>query len=261
MIPFLSRKEEEVYMTLLKRDATIQELSEELRRPRSSLLLLLRSLEKQGLARRIRLGRRNIWQAANPRNILKLAQEQLNATREILPTLVAEQGAGRSGSSVPEIRIYESQRGLRIVYDSILTLRKGEKVFTLEGSKSVESKLRLLPLSYITKWQKVLKQKSLILESVISESSVRLLAGSAKRLIEPHIGRPMITHVVADSRLCMDLDIILYGRNAAFIDIQRNLATVITDEKIKQSLQLLFDLTKAGATQIDLNRILVQASP
>lgn len=257
MIPFLSEKAEAIYTFLLRHEAALRDLSEGLKQPRSSVLLQLQSLERKGLIKRVRIGKRNIWKAADPKILLKLAQEQVSAMRVALPELIAQKESGiNPDQTLPDIRMYRGQQGINVIYESILELRKGERVLTFEGTKSVESKLRKLPISYMAKWQIAFKKRGLILESVVSEKSIKMLASSNKRLVESHLARPVIAYTVPDSFIESTLDIILYGRSVAYIDTERDLAVVIVDERIKKALESIFALMFASGKRVDLNRVL-----
>ncbi len=261
MIPLLSPRCEKLYITLLTRGtSSLRILSDHLKWPSSSALLELHRLEKKGLVQRIVVGKRHHWKASEPRMLLEIAQETTLAIRDILPKLNSlKESNAKDENTLPEITFYKSIDGIKHVYADILNLSKGERIVTFEGVGSTRTKTKRLSKSFMIQWQQSLKKRGLILDSIISEESIKEMKKEESLRIA-HLGRAVSAFLLPTETIDVNIDVVLYGDCTAFIDIYRDIAIVIKDKEIKRVMERIFTVMAIGKRKIDLEMALQSGS-
>ena len=257
-IPGLSPNLQKTYTTLLTLGvSSVNTIASALHQPRSSVLLHIHTLEKMGLAQQSLVGKRYFWKAANPTALLDIAQQQLREMRAVIPALqLLKKSRDRHDDLLPDMTFYKSQQGIKHIYEDIVRLRKGEKVYSFEGTQSVAAKSKKLTREYIVRWQRAFKQRGIIFESCIGQGAMDILLREHKDVVAAHVGRPVVMRVLPDEVMNTDIDLIVYGKITAFVDIQRDIAIVVHDVRIARTMRAIFSALALVGQQINVDRMI-----
>jgi len=152
----LSEKEAKVYLANLEMgEAGASEIALKSHLPRTLVYDLLERLINQGLISYSIKDRQKYFQAADPKELLRLVKEKEEAIKEIMPGLEMLQKI--KGAKRPRVHIYEGAEGMKTVMNDIL--RSGEKEFFAMGSS--KSSFAVIP-AFMEEWhQRRVKQKVL----------------------------------------------------------------------------------------------------
>ncbi|MFH1649949.1 MAG: helix-turn-helix domain-containing protein [Candidatus Woesearchaeota archaeon] len=134
----LSHTEIRTYLALLELgQATSGALIEKSRLPNSSLHLCLNSLIEKGLISFISEGKRRIYQATNPDNIVQYIDEKKQRLLELLPELKKKQVNVKESAT-----LYKGVRGINEAYN-ILISTHGKEFNTFGGGDEVTDRMGL----------------------------------------------------------------------------------------------------------------------
>src|SRR3989339_298013 len=249
----LSQKESDVLLALLSvQKITVAELARQTNIPRTTIYTALQKLMKKKLILRVKVGKRELWEAVNPQRILKMKQEQVLQLKTILPDLeqLIRSIPATEKSTVVQ---YKGTQGLQKVYDMILEVGKGERVYTFEGGRSSEKKMTILPQEYSRFWQDAVKRKKIILESVVSEKILTVIHNASPEMLKAAQGRASITYILPDEVMNFYSDIVVFGQCVAIITPKDRVAVVITDSVTALAFRHLLKIACAMGRKMDLN--------
>jgi len=134
----LTPAEIKTYLSLLELgEGTAGRLIEKSHLPNSTLHLCLNSLIEKGLIGSIQEGRRHIYQATSPDNIVRYIEEKKQRLLQVLPELKATQKEMRQTAT-----LYKGIRGITEAYN-ILINTTGEEFNTFGGGDEVTDRMGL----------------------------------------------------------------------------------------------------------------------
>lgn len=110
----LNDKEARIYLACLELGPTnIQNIAEKADIKRSTVYEILESLKEKGLMHVTTKGKRKLYLASEPENLLETIKEREKLLKEILPQL---KSINNVGFAKPKITFYEGKEGLRDIY-------------------------------------------------------------------------------------------------------------------------------------------------
>lgn len=110
----LNDKEARIYLACLELGPTnIQNIAEKANIKRSTVYEILESLKEKGLMHVTTKGKRKLYLASEPENLLETIKEREKLLKEILPQL---KSINNVGFAKPKITFYEGREGLRDIY-------------------------------------------------------------------------------------------------------------------------------------------------
>lgn len=252
----LTKKESDILLSLYSlKKATVAALARNSELPRTTIYAALAKLLDKQMVVRAQIGKREVWEAIAPKRLLTVKQEQVAQLKSIIPEL--EQLA-----TLPEVVEkstvvqYKGARGLQRVYDMILELGKGERVFGFEGGRSSEKKMDILPVEYSRAWQSSVKRKGIILEIAVSDKLLDIITKAAPEMLEAAHGRASITYVLPDEAMNFDSDILVFGHHVAIVTPKSLSAMVITDYLTSLAFRQLIRTACMMGKKVDLNALI-----
>ncbi|MFA6273601.1 MAG: helix-turn-helix domain-containing protein [Candidatus Paceibacterota bacterium] len=121
----LTEKQAIVYTALLELgEASMSNIAKFAKLKRPTVYLIIEELEMLGFVSRIEKGKKKIYSAVHPKRIAELLEFRKNQFQEILPSLIAKQGAIQGK---PKIQMFEGMDGIRHVYSEIFKTAKETK--------------------------------------------------------------------------------------------------------------------------------------
>lgn len=252
----ISTKESNIFTTLLQlQRANISALGRKTGIPRTTLYSALEKFLVKGIAQKVRVGKHTEWEAVSPEELYRVAKNNLQDLKESLPELEKLYGFVSDEVKPAEILIYKSKEGLKKAYQNILNLRRFDRVYTIEGNRSVVAKLKNLN-SFSIDWQEAFKKKGIILEGIIGEKSLELIKQASPKIMQSHIDRKVITSVLPSEIMDFDADIIMFKNTAVITVVERNLSFIVHNREITDTLKHLFLALQGIGRRVDMNAYL-----
>jgi len=157
----LSQNEAKSYLALLKLgSSSANEISRNSGIHRVSVYDALRGLREKGLISQITQGKKMLFEAGNPENILSLINEQENIlaqAKKIIPSLLLD---FQMNSQKQEIRSYKGKAGIKSILKEMLTSKTDILDFGAENKIS-----EMLPF-YYPHWDKERCEKNILMRII-----------------------------------------------------------------------------------------------
>ncbi len=254
----LTKKESEILLSLyVLKKTTVAGLARESKMPRTTIYTALASLLEKQMVMRVKIGKRELWEAITPQRLLAMQQEQVVNLKAIIPDLEKLTRIPEATKKSTVVQ-YKGTRGLQRVYDMILDLGKGERALGFEGGRSSEKKMSIFPEEYSRSWQADIKRKGIILESVVSEKLLDVIKSATPEMLKAAHGRAAITYVLPDDVMDFQSDILVFGHHVAIITPKSLTAVVITDYVTSIAFRHLIHAVCTTGEKIDLNTYISQ---
>lgn len=254
----ITQKEGEILLVLYAtKRSTVAELARQSKIPRTTIYTALASLLEKEIVIRVKTGKRELWEAIPPKRLLMMKQEHVIRLKTIVPDLEQLTMISESMEKSTVVQ-YKGVRGLQRVYDMILDLGKGERVFGFEGGRSSEKKMSILPQEYSRAWQAEVKRKGIILEVVVSDTLLEIVKSASREMLEAAKGRASITYVLPDDVMNFQSDILVFGHHVAIVTPKQLNAVVITDFMTSFAFKQLISVACQMGKKIDLNAYISQ---
>jgi len=256
----VSVRESNIFIALLQlQRANISALGRKTGVPRTTLYTALEKFLMKGIAQKVRVGNHTEWEAVSPEELYRVAKHNLQDLKESLPELEKLYGFVSDEVKPAEILIYKSKEGLKKAYETILNLKRFDRVYTIEGNKSVSAKFKQLD-SYSVDWQEAFKKKGIILEGIISEQSLNIVKKAPQEVLQSHIDRKVIITVLPSEVMDFDADIMIFKNTAVITVVERNLSFIIHNREIANTLKHLFVALQSVGRRVDMNAYLKNLS-
>ena len=114
--------EAKVYLAALNLgEATVSEISEKVKMPRTSVQIIANSLHKEGLINFYVKRRYKYWIAESPEKFLTRLREQEAALRAVLPELQAIRR--NKGDSKPTVKVFIGEEEIKLILDNIIATK------------------------------------------------------------------------------------------------------------------------------------------
>jgi sugar-specific transcriptional regulator TrmB len=218
-----------VYLVALELGgSTATEIAEKARMPRTTVNLVIKSLQKKGLLNTYLMCRRKIWAAENPETLVKRYKENETAINAVLPELKLIQ---HDIAVKPTVRTYSGPKEIRQIMNNII-----ETKHNVSAILSWDDWVNLLGKSYMDDF----------IESRIRHNlRIQLLAPKTKEAQElrgKDIKELRITRFLDQSHAINNSNFI-YGNKVAIISIRSKqpVGILIEDEDIHHTMEVLFE--------------------
>ncbi len=260
LTPFgLESEEILAYHKLLAYDhLTTSKLSLETKIPRTSLYLILEKLEKKELARTIRVGGHQEWQAASPEELLSKTSRAVDKLKDMMPDLTARQGY-KSLHKHGTVEFTQGQRSqtraaLRTLYGQLLRLPDHEHVYLIEGTASRDYKLGKFGTEYLRIWKSLLTDGKFVLHGIFAESTIKKLLTFEPATLEKLLHRPLHIHTVSDADLGFDADVLITKNRAFVAHPPLNSSVVINYAHTAEVFRKIYEALERSGKRVDLHQ-------
>jgi len=225
------RKEAQVYVAmLLLGESTVADIASKAKIPRTSTLIVMDKLYRDGLINYYTKRQRKYWLAENPEKILSHLQEKQETLRSYLPRLKALRQNAINGQ--PMMRVYNGAKEIRHILEDII-----ETKHDFLGIVAWNDLVDHLGQEYIndfisTQINHFLKVRFLIPKT---EQAVRFKESDGKQSRETRFLPPHIR--------CLDTATFIYGKKVAIISLNPTMPTgfVIDDPDVHKSMTIFFE--------------------
>lgn len=231
----LNEKEAHVYLVLLRAgEGMISDIAKASSLPRTSTYLVLKSLQKRGLAGFYLKKKRRYFIVENPDKLLLLARRQQQTIEEIIPSLKAHYSAS---AIQPRIKFFEGREGVRKVFHEILEEKRPFCAIT-----SIDD-MHTIARDYFEEFirRRIAQNLKVQLLTNKSEESLRLQRTDGEELRE--------TRFVPEEHAFHTANYI-YGNKFAIILLKEYpMAILIEDEAVAKTARMQFEIIWAKAVR------------
>lgn len=130
----LSREASQIYIILTKKlEASVSDIAEEVRIPRSTIYKILDSLERDGFVTHFRKNKVLHFSVTNASRFSAVLEEKQNAINSIVPNL---NDLIYTASKKPEIKLFTGREGLKLMFEDIIKVYESgdlKESFTIAG--------------------------------------------------------------------------------------------------------------------------------
>lgn len=236
---------------------TVTQITEEAHIPRTTAYSILSELSQKGLVVEEKKGPRAVWAIVSPAKFYEEINSSTQQLKTILPEMRELFGAAEAEEKLPaRISSYRGKKAVLNLYEQILDLSKGERVFVIQGGSGVEKLFDHLTLATIEDWQGRFKKKGIVMEALVNQHVVDLLLRSRKEVLRAHADRSIITWVVPKTFFDVAADLYVFRDKLILIDLARETGATIESRELSAMYRQLFAIAKMSAKQIDLNALI-----
>jgi sugar-specific transcriptional regulator TrmB len=231
----LAESEIKVYLTALDRGAgTAMDLAKQSRVSRQGVYLAIEELETRGLMTSVVHGKKKLYSAEHPANLLDFAKrkqhemaEQIGDLERAIPDLVLQMGGSK-----PIVKVYQGKEGIRAIIE--VMKESGRNEF-LEMTDLVAMNKVLTPEDL-----KPLRDTLFKLET----SSKGLYFGELKTKPQPNVERYVLSEAYGNFKA----HVTVYSDKVIFVTFGEKPVSVIIDSReVAQSMKVLFGLALEAA--------------
>ncbi|KKW43306.1 MAG: Transcriptional regulator, TrmB [Parcubacteria group bacterium GW2011_GWA1_56_13] len=224
-----TRDEAKVYLAALGLgESHVSDIAQKVRRPPSSVQVIINKLHKDGLMNFYVRKRYKYWVAENPTRLIARLREREDSVRSVMPQLEALQ---HEREQKPRIKIFEGVDEIRLLYDDML-----------------ETKTHILAIIPWDDWIRLLGRgfmEDFIEKRVKHYLHIRLLIPNtavAAELRSRDASELRETRYVPDDAP-IRTTVLLYGAKAAVVSLNRKLPTavLIEDADVHETLSVFFE--------------------
>jgi len=225
----MNKLDQKIISLLGKNPAHPSEIARNLVAPRTTIQYRLRKMERSGIVKNSKLGKKTIWE---------LTFKNLHDKNHF--------------------RIYKGIESYQ-AYKQILDLPKNSIILVIQGSKAAEKEFSCLPEIFIKEVHRTLKKKTIILKGLSNKKSLDLFDAINGEIVDSHIGRPLGVKFLFGDIFCGSGEIMSTRKKLLLSNPEAKRTIVIKDRAIAkiihETLQLLFEMMD-GYKVFDLNQFL-----
>ncbi|MFA5987374.1 MAG: helix-turn-helix domain-containing protein [Candidatus Paceibacterota bacterium] len=223
----LKESEAKTYLFLMRKSpASIADICRGVSFHRPVAYRALEKLQNMGLVCLSPFKNKKLYAAQDPKNLRELVEEKNRGLSEIMPELI---GLYQSDKPKTDVKHLVGKQGIAWVFSDIVnSLSRGETFFRYTSEKDLDKVNSYLPTSYRT-MRDAKKLERLVISNPIS--------GKQKR---PRLER-FIKFIAEDENLFQQNIIeLIYGEKIAFIDLNSETTTVITNKNLADFQKVIF---------------------
>ncbi len=230
----LTEKEIATYVGLLENGAlSVREISRSTGINRVSIYDAIEELKQKGLAAETRKGKRKLFVAENPENLMtlitekreRIEKEKNNLENMILPALRA---ININEERKPQIKFFEGASGINKIFDEYI-LKSSEAI----NCGSYETATKVVSTKEEEKYLREVKEKKIFYRMILEDTPLNRKFGEMAKGIAHTKFLPAGTKISAD--------IVIAGKMTALISYVKKTATLIEDETVSQALKMYLD--------------------
>lgn len=249
-----SKTDVAVFLALLRlKRGNVSAIGRAAKLPRTTIYTALEMLKGRGLITPVKIGNHHEWEALPPARLEGELRRGLSSVRESIPELEKIYGMVGGEDLGATVKVYETRAGLLHAYNEIFKLKRGERVFTIEGRASIEAKYTSLATQFIIDWQTKFKRSGIILDAIASESVFATMEKMPREIREAHIGRRVVATVLPRSLINFEGDLLIFRHNTLVTIPRKNIAIMIEEPRITEMFRHLHGVIASLGRKIDLN--------
>ncbi|MDP1813206.1 MAG: helix-turn-helix domain-containing protein [Leadbetterella sp.] len=226
----LSERESKIYLACLEvGEASVANLAKKTDTKRTTVYLLVGSLQEKGLIGMVKRGKKTLYVAEDPRKIAEKMEQKKIAIERIVPELMS---MASHSEKKPKIKYFEGRRAVEEVYLDTL-FYPDQEVLAWFPAELTEQDKEFFNNFYIKKrlknkiWIRAIASKTSDMQDYFKRDDSELRK----------------TKLVSRDMLDLEVGIILYGkRKVGIISYNEGMGLVVEGEKIYRSLRNIFEL-------------------
>lgn len=229
---------EKLILDAAKIARNISRISRMTRIPRTSLLYMLKKLERRELVKTVEYGKRKFWKTS----VRTGGVTHIKSLEKLESNIVTYIG-------IPEIfRIFEE----------LIEMSSGQRLLALQPDKSVKYALRKVPVKQWLRVSNEIKNNRYVVEGIVHEKSVDTVVremGNAKanKLFGSFIGRLEDYVKIPDEFADVESEIYIFKSSAYVINWNKEIAIGIHDKEMVALLLAMFSCVKELGTRYSQN--------
>jgi hypothetical protein len=215
----------------------ISDIARDTKIPRTSLLYMLKKLQRRKLVIQKKQGRRTLWESN-----LTVASKQMPDKN---------------------ITVYRGVPTIFKIMEEWTTLPKNTRVVGIQPDKSIKQSLRKNSLSNWLRINEGIKHNSLIIEGIVHEKSVNSIISEvgkdkAKKIFDSFVGRLEDYVKIPDEFADVESEIYICKGSAYIINWNKEIAIGIHDKDMTNLLMSMFSCVKEMGTRYSQNEKMKQ---
>jgi sugar-specific transcriptional regulator TrmB len=226
----LSERESRVYLTCLEMgEASVAKLAKKTQIKRTTVYLLIESLQEKGLIGLIKKGNKTLYVSEDPRKIAEKMEQKKSAIEKILPELLA---LTNFTNTKPRIKYFEEKRAVEEIYLDTL-FYPDQEILSWFPATLVQENKDFFNDYYIKKR----------LEKKIWVRAIAPKTADMQEYFQKDIQELRQTRLISQNIFNIEVGIILYGKSKlGIVSYDENMGLIIESPKIYRSLKNIFEL-------------------
>jgi len=240
------------------RQATATVIAQSANIPRTTVYGALAELVGRKVVSKVKIRGKYQWEIIAPEELGRRLRESNVGFQGLIPALseIYRTSSPSRENDIPRVSIYQGKNEVFQSYSPLLSLKKGERIYAIEGQTSIEEKAIKYSSRETINWQEIIKKRGVVIESLTNEEAVKQFLRLPKEVLAAHYGRPVILWVLPSHFLQPAADIILYRNYLLQIDQARDTAILIKSTALTDTYRQLFSFAKQSAKKADLNQLI-----
>lgn len=225
----LNEKEAKVYLASLKLGpSTISNVARQAKIKRTTVYEVMKGLQEQQIVSVTAKGKRKLYVATEPENLIKILQKKEELLGSILPQLSA---MSQTGKKRPTIQIFEGIDGIKTIYKDTLHEKQTIRAF-VDYKGGAKELLKWADEKYIP--QRIKKNIEARVIAPDSEES------RIKRVTDLASNRE--TRLIPQEKYPFSIEINIYGNKTAFISFKENelFGIIVESPEIAKTMKMIF---------------------
>lgn len=244
----LSKREAIIFSALeICEHATVTNLAEKTKIPRTTVSFLLKKLKRRGFVNKIAIKNHKKWRLVPRDELMKRLRKTIRSFESATDIL-----GGISGNEIG-IEAYQGKTNIKRAYRRMLGVGTNDRVYAIQGNKSAALSIEKLEKEYFYDLHKEFKNKKVIIEGVISESTLRLFQKLNIEELYSHLGRLVVAFIIPDEFIDFDMDIVFFGNSVFLVSVEKEIVLFIKNDSIVKAFKGLLLLAQNTGRKIDLN--------
>jgi predicted transcriptional regulator len=237
---------------------TVQDIAKDTDISRTGINYSLSQLEKKGLVRSVKYGKRFRYIALSPQEVALSLQSVIDAVQ--IDTSI-KKGARVKASKESEIVIYHGIKEILPAHDRIATHNKNTRIKAIQPNKSWMNLHKKLTPEQLIHFNDTIRKNELVLDAVL-QSDAYVKYGeffkhdpqTIKAIAESFADRMADYTAVEKTLFDFHTEIWLFEQTVFIINWQEEIAIEITNKDIMGFIKDMYDVVKATGKKIDHNQ-------
>jgi len=230
----LTQSEAKIYLFLLEQGvSTPPQIAKGTGIARTNSYNILTVLKNNGLIEEQSKGKRKAYIASDPEALLRTVQKKKEAVERLLPDLRALYTVQKNK---PKIRFYDGFEQVKEIY---WQSTNAQEIVALGSTKQLTEKDE----KFFLQFQKIIKEKNVIIRDLITNPSEQIGVQQTKRLLGGLYEYQLLPKKYAD----FPTDILVWNDNIALITLKEPVfGTVITNDLLAQTFRYILEMVWEG---------------
>ncbi|KKQ27522.1 MAG: Transcriptional regulator, TrmB [Candidatus Magasanikbacteria bacterium GW2011_GWC2_37_14] len=233
----LEEKQAKVYLACLQLGTSpVLAIAKDSGLKRPTVYLVLDDLEKMDLIEEVKKGKKTLYQAKSPDNIIANLSEKLTLAKNSLPTLKT---IHNFDPQKPQIKIAEGVSGVRSIYNGIFTYlshHPSEELIIFGALKDATENFQTSVIDYF--YETMSNSHNSIREIGNDDTETRQYFRKSNRLNSAHEIR-----LIRDEGIFEQTDNMLYGNTLVIFSVKKEIFAIVIESKtIVNTYRTLFNM-------------------